>query len=236
MGKIKQGILGGFSGKVGTVVGSTWKSVHYMRSLAVSTNDPCTEKQKIQRTRFAVAINFAKTMTPFLRFGYKTYSTKKSAFNAMVSYILKHALKGSGTSVSIDYYKALVTRGSLAPAQDATVTVSGKKATFAWTDNSGMGDATGTDAAMLLAYNKDKQMSVYDIAAATRSDAKAELNLPTNWSSDALAIYLGFCNEDATNISNSVCLQDTPASEDSEGGNQGGGGSGDGGIEDDPLG
>lgn len=30
MGTIKQGILGGFSGKVGTVVGSTWKSVHYM--------------------------------------------------------------------------------------------------------------------------------------------------------------------------------------------------------------
>ena len=28
MGTIKQGILGGFSGKVGTVVGSTWKSVH----------------------------------------------------------------------------------------------------------------------------------------------------------------------------------------------------------------
>lgn len=26
MGTIKQGILGGFSGKVGTVVGSTWKS------------------------------------------------------------------------------------------------------------------------------------------------------------------------------------------------------------------
>ena len=36
MGTIKQGILGGFSGKVGTVVGSTWKSVHYMRALAVS--------------------------------------------------------------------------------------------------------------------------------------------------------------------------------------------------------
>lgn len=34
MGTIKQGILGGFSGKVGTVVGSTWKSVHYMRALA----------------------------------------------------------------------------------------------------------------------------------------------------------------------------------------------------------
>jgi hypothetical protein len=30
MGTIKQGILGGFSGKVGTVVGGTWKGIHYM--------------------------------------------------------------------------------------------------------------------------------------------------------------------------------------------------------------
>ena len=65
MGTIKQGILGGFSGKVGTVVGSTWKSVHYMRALAVSFSDPRTEKQKNQRSKFTAAVNFTKAMTPF---------------------------------------------------------------------------------------------------------------------------------------------------------------------------
>mgnify|MGYP000500777597 FL=1 len=175
-------------------------------------------------------------MTPFLRFGYKEYSGQQTTFNAAVSYVLKHALKGSGTNVSIDYNKALVTRGSLMPAMDATVTVSGNKAVFAWTDNSGMGDAALTDAAMLLAYNKDKGMAVYDIAAATRSDAKAELKLPANWSDDALAIYLGFCNENATNVANSVCLQDTPVSGDSEGGGSESGGSGSGGVDENPLG
>ena len=68
MGTIKQGILGGFSGKVGTVVGSTWKSVHYMRALAVSFSDPRTERQKNQRSKFTAAVNFTKAMTPFLRF------------------------------------------------------------------------------------------------------------------------------------------------------------------------
>ena len=62
MGTIKQGILGGFSGKVGTVVGSTWKSVHYMRALAVSFSDPRTEKQKNQRSKFTAAVNFTKAM------------------------------------------------------------------------------------------------------------------------------------------------------------------------------
>jgi len=32
MGKISKGILGGFSGTVGAVIGATWKGVSYMRS------------------------------------------------------------------------------------------------------------------------------------------------------------------------------------------------------------
>ena len=79
-------------------------------------------------------------------------------------------------------------------------------------------------------------MAVYDIAAATRSDAKAELKLPANWKDDALAIYLGFCNEDVTNVATSLCLQDTRVSGGSEGDGSEGGGSGDGGLDENPLG
>ena len=48
MGTIKQGILGGFSGKVGTVVDSSWKGISYMRGQATrytstSHSSPKTE-------------------------------------------------------------------------------------------------------------------------------------------------------------------------------------------------
>jgi hypothetical protein len=42
MGTIKQGILGGFSGKVGTVVGASWKGIAYMRSLPQKVKNPRT--------------------------------------------------------------------------------------------------------------------------------------------------------------------------------------------------
>lgn len=45
---------------------------------------------------------------------------------------------------------------------------------------------------MVLAYNKDKQETVYNTAAATRADGTAELVLPANWADDALAVYLAF--------------------------------------------
>ncbi|MDD3723512.1 MAG: DUF6266 family protein, partial [Lutibacter sp.] len=52
MGTIKKGILGGFSGKVGSVVGSTWNGISYMRSLPASVKNPRTEKQMSQRSKF----------------------------------------------------------------------------------------------------------------------------------------------------------------------------------------
>ena len=52
MGKIKQGILGGFKGKVGTVIGSSWNGISYMRGQAQSVRNPKTPAQMIQRDFF----------------------------------------------------------------------------------------------------------------------------------------------------------------------------------------
>ena len=52
MGKIKQGILGGFKGKVGTVIGASWNGIAYMRGLAQSIKNPKTAAQLQQRAFF----------------------------------------------------------------------------------------------------------------------------------------------------------------------------------------
>ena len=52
MGKIKQGILGGFKGKVGTVIGASWNGISYMRGLAQSHKNPKTAAQLKQRSFF----------------------------------------------------------------------------------------------------------------------------------------------------------------------------------------
>ena len=52
MGKIKQGLLGGFKGKVGTVIGASWNGIAYMRGLAQSVKNPKTAAQLQQRAYF----------------------------------------------------------------------------------------------------------------------------------------------------------------------------------------
>ena len=101
MGTIKTGILGGFSGRVGTVVGATWNSVHYMRALATSVKNPRTDKQLSQRTKFAKTLAFLRAITPYVRIGYAGYAKKQTAFNAAMSYIMRKALSGSGRTLPL---------------------------------------------------------------------------------------------------------------------------------------
>ena len=74
MGTIKQGILGGFSGKVGTVIGSSWKGISYMRGQAPHVKNPRTAGQVNQRLKFNLALNFLQPNVPYIRIGYKSLS------------------------------------------------------------------------------------------------------------------------------------------------------------------
>jgi hypothetical protein len=53
MGTIKQCILGGFSGKVGTVIGASWKGINYMRSIPQHVKNPRTAGQVSRRSKKA---------------------------------------------------------------------------------------------------------------------------------------------------------------------------------------
>ena len=108
MGIINQGILGGFSGKVGPIVGFHWKSKYYIRARAAKVSNPRTPRQQEQRGKFATAFSFLKTMKPFIRMGYKEFTQDKSAFNAAMSYTLKRVVTGSGRDITIDFNRALV--------------------------------------------------------------------------------------------------------------------------------
>ena len=62
MGIIKQGILGGFSGKVGSVVGTSWKGRAVMKAMPLSVANPRTSGQVNQRTKFSQCVALSKAL------------------------------------------------------------------------------------------------------------------------------------------------------------------------------
>ena len=208
MGTIKQGILGGFSGKVGTVIGSSWKGISYMRGQAQHVKNPRTAGQVNQRSKFNVVLNFLQPNVPYIRIGYKSQAAKQTEFNAAMSYLLKNAVEYYQQEYVMDYPYVMVSMGSLTQVTDAAVnwTAAQSKLTFSWTDNSGVGNALATDKAMPFIYNKTKNETIYNTAGATRTTHTMDVTVPNNWTGDKVEVYLGMVSEDGALVADSLYL------------------------------
>ena len=62
MARLSQGILGGVLGKIGNVVGSSWKGIAVIKSKPLSVANPRTTAQVAQRTKMANVVAFAQAI------------------------------------------------------------------------------------------------------------------------------------------------------------------------------
>jgi hypothetical protein len=86
MGKIKQGILGGFSGKVAGVVGSSWKGINVMRAMPISVANPRTTPQVNQRNKFSQSILFAsQILSTIIKPLWDRFAVQMSGYNAFIA-------------------------------------------------------------------------------------------------------------------------------------------------------
>ncbi len=207
MGKINKGILGGFSGKVGNVVGANWKGIDYMRIKAANVANPRTEAQVNQRTKFILVLRFLSPLKDFLKEGFKQYAIKMTEFNNAMSYNLKNAVNGNYPDYSLDYSNLLVSRGDLTGAMNGSATSDTPEVvTFSWDDNTGNGSARSTDQSMLLLYNEDKGEALYITEGPVRDMGTATMQVPANYSGDTLQAFLSFITEDRKEVADSKYL------------------------------
>ena len=85
MGIIKQGILGGFSKKVGGVVGTSWKGIAVMKSMPQSVVNPRTTLQVTQRNAFRDTAKVASLLlTPTIQECWNRWAKRESGYNAFI--------------------------------------------------------------------------------------------------------------------------------------------------------
>ena len=204
MGTISKGILGGFSGKVGTVIGGNWKGIDYMRSIPASVTQPNSPAQLDQRSKFTTVIEFLKPLTSLLRIGFKNQAVKMTEFNAAMAYNLKNAISGIYPAYAIDYANALISEGTLPEALNPTAVsaVAGKIA-FTWGDNSSDGSAKGDDKVILVVYNPVKKKAVNVLGGNTRTSGTQTITLPASFLGDEVQCFIGFQNAKQSVVSNS---------------------------------
>lgn len=146
MGIIKQGILGGFSKKVGSVVGTSWKGIAVMKSMPQSVVNPKTTLQVNQRNAFRETSKLASLLlSPCIQECWNRWAKRESGYNAFVKANIENIKTGN---VSFGAYSPHLTisNGELMLAGLAGTSVDGEDSiTF---------NATWTGATLAGRYDK----------------------------------------------------------------------------------
>lgn len=202
MGKIKQGILGGFSGKVGKVVGGSWKGIDYMRGIPSSIANPQTEGQVTQRNKFGACVALAKSvMDTVIRPVWNKKAVKMTGFNLFTKTNLP-AFNELGEIDDFDSLKFSI--GDLPLPTNLVIenNLAGNgEIRTAWTDNSGTGFAAGTDRIRVLVMCEGEIVVMQGLSF-PRSGEFANFHIPFI-TGQTVHIYVFFENEAKTKYSTS---------------------------------
>ncbi|WP_316788874.1 DUF6266 family protein [Pedobacter frigoris] len=205
MARVNNGIFGNYSGKVGSLVFYQVNDKTYVRSKGEITTDPSDDQQYCRR-EMALATFFVKSVLKFLRVGWlpEAKLKKSSAYHLAMSYHKKHAIKIVGSIVELDYSKALLSKGSLLPAQLPTVILDPEGLLFSWFTDQLQPQQSDWDQVMLMAYYPATGNAVYILGGVNRAAGSMVLEIPAEMRVGSVETYIAFVNTDRTATSDSV--------------------------------
>lgn len=176
MAKIKQGILGGFSGKVANVVGTSWKGRAVMKSQPMSVSNPRTENQVGQRNKFSKIAELAsQILTQFVQpvenpisgniSGYNLFcKDNKTAFDAAGDFVPANLVCGGGKLINLESAAA-------SAAEEAT------SVTLSWDNSAGISALRLTDKVFAAVLDVNGKALGATSGSVARSAETATINL-----------------------------------------------------------
>jgi len=205
MAKITKGLLGGFSGKVGTVVGYTLYGIDRMRSLPDRTAPPTANELK-NRSRFKLVQEVVNCIKDLVKVGFKDYWTVSGGTRAALSYNRQFALKTKGEGDYIDPAEFKISGGTL-PGLTTPVVVQEREdmLRFNWKAVA-IDGGSPYDQVMLLAIDMENRKAAYQCTGNFRSSGTELLQLPQVLKGKEVDLYIAVVAKDRCSQSESQYL------------------------------
>ena len=204
MAKIPLGINGPIVGKVGTVVGSSWKGEPHIKAKYKKRKKDVTQKELGNRDKFGEGQRWLQPITEFLRTGFRGYTDRIEGFSAAKSYLSKYAWEGTGADMRISPELMKVSVGKLPLSNDLAVEKTGEGLRFTWSTEAVPGGSR-YDQVMMLAYDIEHRIALYITTGQLRSSGSDTLPMvPVEGAT--YHIYMAFNGFDRTSQSDSVYM------------------------------
>ncbi len=194
MATLFQGILGGFSGTVGTVIGSgNRKGKDIIRAKSKKPRTNSTEGQINQQSKFGLVTAFLRKLNFLLKIGFKGIAgDEMSSYNYACKVALNEAITGASPDFELDYSKVKLSSGQLSMPTGMAAVLGNEKVTFHWDDNAANSKGATTDKAVMVVYNATNTELTYSLGEFTRVSKTGDLSLPYTEVGDRLLFYLFF--------------------------------------------
>jgi len=206
MAKYGKGANGAFSGKVGSVVGSSWRSIDYLRSLPKKTKKPISESQIAQRAKFALAPMYLRPIKDILNLGFGDKQLNKiTGYNAAVKLFLNSAVMGGYPDYVINFSKMVLSKGSLSVFHGLNAIVQGTDLELNWQSITNRYNAFDDDQLTVVLFNETKLMyMLYDDAE--RSELTYSITIGNEFSGDVFHTWAFAIKRENNIVSNSQYL------------------------------
>lgn len=207
MAKLKKGILGPISGKLGPVTGGTWKGIPYLRE----NTDPAKLKDRspaqiANQERFKFANEWLVPFHPFISVGYMPLATVRTAISAAFSANYNAVISGTWPDLVFNYNNLLISKGDLYGLTNPEVAlVAADQLEFNW-QNLPHKHALYNDQLIVVAYSHELGMADGSIGAAMRRDGHHIFKFNPVLMGKALEIYVGLISMNRKKAADSVYL------------------------------
>ena len=157
---------------------------------------------------FGAASSLTARLAPFIKTSFSTVDDKTWR-GACISYNMKSAIVPSedGDGFEIDFSNVIVSAGVLKQVSNSVAERDEDgNIRITWTDNSGDGNAMGSDRVLMLALNSDNYALFSVLKGVHRKDEVATIELPKSFQTRPMHIYLSLISADEAIASNSDYL------------------------------
>jgi hypothetical protein len=185
----------------------SWRGIDYVRSVADTSKVKWSEAQINQRILFALVVNWIKPLWSVINLGYQRHKNRKTPLNAAVGYHMKEAVIGEAPDFEIDFSKAILSVGELLMSLvKELIALGDAMLCINWDNIAQSVYSCGSDRAIFIFYNPNKQQFVSFMYSALRADRQAVLQLPNGFAGDVVHCYMFFANEKGDRVSTSQYL------------------------------
>jgi len=208
MAEIKEGILGGVNGTVGTVVGFQWRGRNFLRSKPRKSNKPATDKQRKSRTKLSVVSTFASKLKGFVNEHCPpTLLNNKMATGKeqLISRLIKEGVAIIDQEICIDVGAVIVSMGTLPPSVIKKISkLKTGRIKVQWDNNITNILAKGTDELTLVAYSEQLDAFTDIRGISKREDKYVHFDLPDTWTEGNIHFWSVWKSKDGILISTSA--------------------------------